>query len=192
MKKIDNFFKCKQKLYSIISIIGILSCSQLSISEIEMRDAHNKTIEINEISNVVYSISDSLFINEVRLNFDYISIVYLRYGCAPCLSNFVRWISEMDKFGKQRNHTLLFIIRGQSYKEFMTDVEGLAIGDYQFHVMIDDRGLFCAKNKHVPQWILERSVLIDAENRVKLVGEPFATPEMTRLFYSIVNGDDKN
>jgi len=98
----------------------------------------------------------------------------------------------MDKFGKQRSHTLLFIMRGQSYKEFMTDVEGLAIGDYQFHVMIDDRGLFCTKNKHVPQWIFERSVLIDADNRIRLVGEPFATPDMTRLFYSIINGDGKN
>ena len=41
------------------------------------------------------------------------------------------------------------------------------------------------KNKDIPRWIIDASVLINSENKIKMVGAPFATPEMTELFHEI-------
>ncbi len=37
--------------------------------------------------------------------------------------------------------------------------------------------------------ILDRSVLIGPDNKIKLIGPPFASPQMAELFYNIVNSE---
>jgi hypothetical protein len=46
---------------------------------------------------------------------------------------------------------------------------------------MDSETKFVEKNKNSPRWIIDSSILIDSENKIKMVGTPFATPEMTEL-----------
>ncbi|NLP14370.1 MAG: hypothetical protein GX383_07885 [Clostridium sp.] len=39
----------------------------------------------------------------------------------------------------------------------------------------------------VELWIIDASVLIDSENKIKMVGAPWANADMTELFYKTVN-----
>lgn len=98
----------------------------------------------------------------------------------------------MQKLDCPENHTLLFVIKGNSYYDFMANIYDIQPIEGKYYVVMDPNGTYLENNQHIPRWVIERSVLIDAENKVKLVGEPFATPDMTRIFYSIVNGDGKN
>jgi len=74
----------------------------------------------------------------------------------------------------------------------MANVHEIQPIEGRYYVIMDPKGKYLENNLHIPRWVIERSVLIDAENRVKLVGEPFATPDMGKLFYSIISGNDKN
>jgi hypothetical protein len=167
-------------------------CSRLSEREKNIKIALYSTIRIDNISNVVYTENDSMSYDLMRQKYEYISQVFLQDGCGPCHPNFIRWHTEMQKLDCPENYTLLFIIKGNSYYDFMANIYDIQPIEGQYHVMMDKQGRYIENNQHIPRWVIERSVLIDAENKVKLVGEPFATLDMTRLFYSIVNGDGKN
>ena len=170
----------------------LLSCSRLSPAEKELQHALQSTIILDNISNLVYTESDSMTFDLIRQQYKYLSLVYLQDGCGPCYPNFIRWQTEMQKLDCPENHTLLFVIKGQSYYDFMANVHEIQPIEGRYYVIMDPKGKYLENNLHIPRWVIERSVLIDAENRVKLVGEPYATPDMTRLFYSIINENGKN
>ena len=44
---------------------------------------------------------------------------------------------------------------------------------------------YLLNNNDIPRWIIDGSVLIGPDNKIKMIGEPWATHEMTELFYSI-------
>jgi hypothetical protein len=178
--------------FIIIIILFFYSCYHYSQKEKELQHTLQSTIHLDNISNLVYTENDSMTFDLIRQQYKYISLVYLQDGCEPCYPNFIRWHTEMQKLDCPENHTLLFIIKGNSYYNFMANIYDIQPVENRCLVVMDKQGTYLENNQHIPQWVMLRSVLIDAENRVRLVGEPFATPDMTRLFYSIVNGDDKN
>lgn len=49
------------------------------------------------------------------------------------------------------------------------------------------RSLFLSNEWGVELWIIDASVLIDSENKIKMVGAPWANADMTELFYKTVN-----
>ena len=180
------------ELFLIVNILFLNSCSRLSPAEKEMQHALQSTITLDNISNVGYTENDSISFDHIRQQFKYITLVFLQDGCGPCYPNFIRWHTEMQKLNSPENHVLLFIIKGRSYNDFMANVHDLQSVEGRYYVVMDTEGRYIENNQHIPQWIIERSVLIDADNRVKLVGEPFATPDMTKLFYSIISEDGRN
>jgi len=52
---------------------------------------------------------------------------------------------------------------------------------------MDTEFQFLEANKDIPRWIIDASVLIDSENKIKMVGAPWANAAMTELFYKTVN-----
>jgi hypothetical protein len=91
----------------------------------------------------------------------------------------------MDSIDTPDNYSVLFVIRGNSYDEFMANVLDIEYVEDKFYTMMDPEGKFLENNKDIPRWIIDGSVLIDGENKIKMVGAPFATPEMTELFHKI-------
>ena len=67
----------------------------------------------------------------------------------------------------------MFVIQGNSYSEFMTKVLDIEYVDDKFHTIMDPEGKFLEANKDIPRWIIESSVLIDSENKIKMVGAPW-------------------
>jgi len=55
----------------------------------------------------------------------------------------------------------------------------------KFYTIMDSEGKFLENNSDIPRWMFDASLLIDSENKIKMVGAPFATAEMTELFYEI-------
>lgn len=178
--------------FLIVTILFLNSCSRLSPAEKELQSALQSTINLDNVSNVVYTGNDSTTFDHLRQKYAFISLVFLQDGCGPCYPNFIRWHTEMQKLNCPENHILLFIINGHNYNDFMANIYDIQPIEGKYYVVMDPKGKYLENNLHIPRWVIERSVLIDAENKVKLVGEPFATPDMTRLFYSIVNDDNKN
>jgi hypothetical protein len=118
-----------------------------------------------------------------------ISVVYLQDGCAPCYPKFIEWHKRMGQIATANDYTILFIINARDYASFTrnTDLHGEIQETYYY--FIDPRNEFFRYNSDISRPVLDRSLLIYSNNRIKMVGEPFANADMTKLFH-IVTGVD--
>jgi hypothetical protein len=93
----------------------------------------------------------------------------------------------MDSLELGENYTIIFVIRGNRYSDFMSKVLDLEYVDDRYYTVMDANYSFLNANENIPRWIIDASVLIDSENKIKMVGEPWVNEDMTKLFYEIVN-----
>jgi len=91
----------------------------------------------------------------------------------------------MDSLNVVEIHTVLFIIQGYSYDAFLKRVNEIKEVEDHFYSIMDKDLTYLLSNNDIPRWIVDVSVLIDQDNRIKMIGEPWATNEMKELFYSI-------
>ena len=167
--------------------VSIFSCSPPSQTEKELRETLNKTLHL-EMFETVRQGNTLLSLDELRQQFDFLSVVYLQNGCQPCYPKFIEWQQKMDSIGVPDNYTALFVIQGESYEEFMAEVLDISYVEDRFYTIMDTERRFMSKNKTIPMWIIDGSILIDPENKIKMVGEPWVNEDMTELFYKTVNG----
>jgi hypothetical protein len=179
----------KKLLFLTILVLFIVACSNLSPKEKELRQIINKELNL-ELSQTVQQANRTLPFDEFRQNHRYLSVVYLQNSCNPCYPKFIEWQHKMDSIDTPDNYTVLFVIKGNSYGEFMANVFDIEYVDDKFYTIMDPEGKFLENNKDIPRWIIDSSVLIDEENQIKMVGAPFATPEMTELLYEIARAEE--
>jgi hypothetical protein len=177
-------------LFLIMIVLGS-SCSQLSPKEQQLRDAINQELQLG--TTQVVQLGDTIMTyEELRQSYGYISIVYLQNGCAPCYPKFMEWQEKMESMELPPDYTVLFVIRGERYNQFIEEVTAYARGnsgvdtvEHNFPVAMDPDFDFLSSNHTIPRWIIDRSVLIDSQSRIRMVGAPWATPGMTELFQRI-------
>jgi hypothetical protein len=113
-------------------------------------------------------------------------VVYLEDGCQSCYPKFIKWHQKFDSMAVPANHTVLFVIHGKGYSDFMSKVLDLDYVHDKYYTIIDTGGIFLEANKNIPRWIIDASVLIDSENKIKMVGAPWINEDMKNLFYRTV------
>ena len=154
-----------------------------------IREALDKTVNINLFDSIRRS-GESFHFTEFREKYDYISLVYLEDGCNPCYPRFVDWHGKINSFLDYKNYTVLFVIRTNSYERFLEYASEYGDVEDHLYLVVDRHNRFLDNNRDIPRPILDRSVLIDKENKIKLIGPPYATPEMAKLFDRVVEGTD--
>lgn len=176
----------KKLLFAMIAVLYylLLACSQLSPIEKQLRNNINKTVKLDMYKNVRQG---NLLIpfKDFREKFKYISVVYLENGCKPCYSKFIEWQKRMEPVISDDTNTILFIIHGSSYSDFMNKVHEIDLIKDQYYIIEDSDYKFLTNNAEIPKWIIDRSLLIDKNNRIKLIGYPFSTPQMMVLYHKI-------
>lgn len=174
------------KKISLIIFVAILFlyCTRVTPTEEELRQTLNKKLMINLFKTVHYEDTVISFVN-FKQRYKFLSVVFLKDYCSPCYPKFIDWQTEMDSMITPNNYTILFVIQGNSYSNFMTNVLNIKYVEDKFYTIMDPEGQFLEANKEIPRWIIDSSILIDSENKIKMVGAPFATPEMTDLFHEI-------
>lgn len=178
----------KNTLFPFILIIMLTSCSRPTQTEQELRNTINKKLHL-EMFEMVRQGNTFLSLDELRQQYEFLSVVYLQNGCQPCYPKFIEWQHMMDSVGCPANHTVLFVIGGNSYENFMTEVLNIEyIADHYYNIMDPEFGLL-SQNSSIPQWIINSSVLIDSENKIKMVGAPWINEDMKNLFYETVKNE---
>ena len=170
----------------LFTLVFIISCSQPSQTEKDLRENINKTLNL-EMFETVHQGNNLLSFNELKQQFQYLSVVYLEQGCQPCYPKFIEWQNKMDSIACPDNFSVLFVIHGNSYEDFMINVLNVDHVDDNYYTIMDTEFQFLAANKDIPRWIIDASVLIDSENKIKMVGAPWINEDMTKLFYEIVS-----
>lgn len=178
----------KKLILLILIIIVLFACTRPNQTEIELRENINRHVNLNMFESVQKA-GNLLWYNTFRSQYDFLSIIYLENSCEPCFPKFVEWQKRMDSLDLPNDYTVLFIIYGEKYEDFMIDVLDIEYVDDKFYVIMDREGEYLKQNKDIPKWINEASILIDAENKIKMVGAPWLNEDMTELFYKTVNSD---
>ena len=182
-----NWFYYMNRVLSII-VAGVIfsACNQLSETEKELSENINKTLHLNMFDHV-QQVNTLMSFEEFRNRYQFFSVVYLQNACDPCYPKFIKWQKNMDSIETPESYTVLFIYRGDSYEEFMTRVLDIEYVEDKFYMVMAPEGNFLEQNNDIPRWISDASVLIDAENKIKMVGAPWANEDMTKLFYKTLN-----
>ena len=97
----------------------------------------------------------------------------------------------MDNIKQQDNHTALFIVEGLNYSNFLDEINSIEPISNKFYVIMDPNRLFLMANPNIPKWIIDKSLLIDKEFKVRMVGEPWADKKKTKQFRKICKKTDK-
>lgn len=172
----------------VIFSMFIFSCTQISQNEKELRKVINTPLCVKQFDTVLHK-NSMLTFQEVKEMYDYMYITYLQNGCRPCYPHFIEWQQKMDSLIADDNCTLMFVIEGDNYAEFMTHVLDIQYVEDKFYVIMDPEGEFLEQNKDIPRWIIDAGILIDVENKIKMVGAPWVNKDMTELFYKTVNSE---
>ena len=170
-----------------VSVV-LLSCSLPSQTEKELRENINKPLHLGMFKTVRQS-NTLLSFNEWRQQFQYLSVIYLQNGCHPCYPKFIEWQHKMDSIGCPGNYSVLFVIQGDSYEKFMEEILDIEYVDDRYYTIMDPKFEFLSQNSSIPKWIIDSSVLIDSENKIKMVGAPWTNEEMEKLFYETVKNE---
>jgi len=171
------------KLHTVIlTIIGltVAYCAKESQQEKQLRENLNKELRLDIFPSVINQQKVQSY-EEFRNKHKYISVVFLKKGCKPCDSKIAEWQKRIEKIRDFENYSVLFIFQGYNYNE-ISQINATGYVDF----IIDVQCRYLIYNRDIPEWILDNSVLIDSQNRIKLIGDPFSTGEETEKLYSII------
>lgn len=170
-------------LLVLIPLLAVYSCKQAPPTEKAMRETLGKRVSLN-MFKIAHHNRGQISFDELRNAFDYISIVYLQNDCSPCYTKFISWNHSFDSIGGPQNHSILFIVKGKSYNDFMNNVWKYGLErEYNHFVVMDPNDIFSDENIQIPLWMLENSILIDKNNSILMIGNPFLTEQTTKDFF---------
>jgi len=175
--------------YLFLTLILLFSCTRLNPEEKLIKEPLGKTVQIGMFESVRQKDREIPF-GEFRKRYPFISLVYLENGCSPCYPKFIEWQTRMDTLDLHEDFTILFVILGSSYERFMDNLYEYE-PEYepacdQYHVVMDPDHRFLDNNPDIERWIIDKSLLIGPENKIKLIGPPFASQRMKEMFYDVV------
>ena len=163
-------------------VIAFLSCNRHT-------DRINK--QLNELySNTIvipFSDMDTLIVDTTNLSnsINYQFLVYIDSSeCTPCFaSHHQEWefvLMESRKY--EPNLTLTIIIDSKSVSEDIK--EKFLRSDFPKSIFIDKKGTFRKMNPVFPESSIMHVLLLDKNNKVKLVGDPLNNKKIEELLYS--------
>lgn len=179
----------KKVLIVCICQFLVISCTQLSSEEKIIKDSLNKSIDLGMFEKVLKSDTKVSF-EGFRNRFSYLYLVYLQDGCRPCYQEYVLWQNEMNNLSLADNFTILFIINSESYEKFISELmfyePEFDLSTERFFIAMDPDQKYIESNSDIDPSVIDRSIMINDKNKIKLIGRPFASKQMTELFQNII------
>lgn len=174
-------------LIQAILVFLILSCNNKPNIKEDLKNNLSKVINIEMFnSDSVLHGNDVIPFTKFRNEHKYLSIIYLEDGCNPCYLKFIEWHKNMMELAT-RNYAALFIINNFNYEEFISKVNEYEIIEDRSYIIFDQNQSFLLNNNEIPKWIVNSSILIDSNNQILMIGEPWSTADMLELFNSIIS-----
>lgn len=173
------------RLLFFLLFIYLLACKTESPESKSIKETHGKELKLDMFRTVLYK-NDSVSLNTIAKKYNYCYVVYLLDDCSTCYEKYIQWHKKMNKIGISENFTILFIISGKYVDDFLSEVNEIEPIDNSYFIVMDPNYYYTDGNSHVPQWILEQSILIDNNNKIRMVGSPFKNSESLKLFRDLV------
>lgn len=176
----------KYHLLIVLVFIAIFSCNR-NAQRNDIEITLNKKIKLPNYKTGVNHKDEVVDFNSFLLSYNYKYVVCLQDHCKPCYLKFIKWHKELDKIAVPNDVTILFIIQGYCYESFMKQVKMLEDIDNDYCVIMDPNYEFIDANSNIPRWIIDASILIDSDNKIKIVGAPWLNNDMQELFVKTIS-----
>jgi hypothetical protein len=158
----------------------LFSCNNISYRDRLLRDNINKKACLDFV-DYVYQNEEQYSLKQIRLSYDFLAIVFLQLDCNSCYEKYKKW----NELFKEKNCAVLFVVGGANMakfkKEFVSSVE---IKPYAF-VFSDEHLEYLKQNMKIPWSVINSTILIDSRNNIKIIGSPFTSAEIAKLYHEI-------
>jgi hypothetical protein len=151
----------------------------------EINDNLDKEVELKSFNKINYQDSTISF-SKLRKKYNYLSLVYLDEECSICYHKFIEWQEKMDTVAQGDSYAIIYVLRGSNKSDFISKVKLIGKDHSDYYMVYDPTYDFISDNKNIPLNIINKSLLIDSNNRIRLIGAPFLTSDMMKLFYKIL------
>ncbi len=171
----------------IIILISLSACrSGGPDSLMVVDDVVDREVSLHMFSSVNRG-GNEYAMSDFRAKYRNLSLVFLQDGCAPCYPKFIEWHEKMEQIITGEDYTVLFIINARHYSNFIHNARIYGEVEERYYHVMDPNNRFIISNSGIPRYLIDRSLLIDHSNRVRMIGEPFFNSDMTKVFH-IVTG----
>lgn len=179
-----------KKALIVLIAVYLCSCSNLTSEEKMVKNALGKTVNI-EVFKAVVQEGEEMEFHKLRNKYDFIYLIYLKDGCNPCYPKFIEWQERMSKLEIGTSCTVLFVIEAKTYKDFLVKVLDFDPTynpkSNTFYIIMDSDLKLLRNNRAINPWIFYKSILLDSNNKIRLIGPPFASKRMHELFNQIIS-----
>lgn len=148
----------------------------------------NKTLIFDHCKELpVVLDNDTISFIEFRQQYDYISVAFFDEECDVCKVNLLEWYKHGNRLPVNNKHAYLMVFRGRDFRKFTKfSIHKDTTLNFKASVLIDRFNRYISDNIDIPREIIDRSMLIDKNNKIMLIGEPFATAKMTNLYRELI------
>lgn len=183
--RIFNHELIKMK-YFICLFVLFWSCSIQTAESKRIKNTMGKELKL-EMFKTLFLKGDIVSYESFQKTYRYKYIVYLLDECSPCYEKYIQWHKEMKEIDVIDNFTILFIIKGKYVEDFIKQVELKGHVEEKYYIVMDPNYIYQNGNTEIPAWMLELPLLIDEDNKIKMVGSPFLNSKSLKRFRRIVS-----
>jgi hypothetical protein len=175
----------KTGFYFLLIAVLIVACKNTkSPSQQVVKDALGREVGLKAIPSVFID-KKEYDLEKWRNGQNNLWIVYLSTGCRDCYRKFGEWQLKMDSIGMERSNQVLFIINGNDISGFLSIANETGVKYSRYALALDKDAAFLNENAVISQLVFANGIMIDKRDRVRMVGAPFTTPQMTELYRKI-------
>jgi hypothetical protein len=176
-----NYFK----LFILFIAISFFSCSSETPESKSIKETLGKELKLDMFKTVLNN-GDTITLDTFLEKYKFLYIIYLLDDCSTCYEKYIEWHNKMSKIRMQADFSILFIISGKYADDFLYEVNNIEPIENKYFIVMDPNFYYPDGNTDIPNWILEQSVLIDNDHKVRLIGSPFANSEKLKRFKEFV------
>lgn len=181
----NNYRKIPMRYFIFIILLATLSCSQQSPESNRIEKTIGKRLHL-EMFQTIFFKGDTISYEKLQEEYKYKYIVYLLNECSPCYDKYIRWHKEMEQIKTPDNFTVLFIIKGKYIYDFLSNVNSIEYVEDKYYIAMDPNYIYPDGNKDIPEWLIEYPILIDNDNKIRMIGLPFSNTKSIKEFKKII------
>jgi hypothetical protein len=174
----------KGKLLFVFAVIAI------SLAGCRERPPIDKLFNKHLVKEVILSGYDSVYVagqaiayERFREMYPFLTINYVDENCSACKVKIIDWCNNINKIPESKNLAHLFIYRGNDHGKYLSfSCEGA----FPFFVMPSKDFTYIHNNPKIDRQIIDAGFLIDKNNKIKVIGDPFLSENMRYLVAKMV------
>jgi hypothetical protein len=168
----------------------LLACTELPPEQKSINETLNMHLNTGMFNRLFHK-GEWVQMNTFRKQFRFVSVVYLQNECSPCYSKYIEWINFANGVENYRNYSVLFIIKGLDVEDFIAQVDQIEKVNHNQFIIMDPNFYFNDGNTNIPRWILDLSILMDSNNRIRYIGSPYSSELSKNRFLKIIANGKK-